>query len=282
MLRFGPSGFSKGFLDNYNSTMNIPKWLISYGLSCYEYSFTNGIRVLDEKAILYGEIFKKNDIEMSVHAPYYINFANTDETKIQKSIDYIVDSLKKMRLLGAKKLVFHPGSQLKFTREEAFNNTFNNIKRLVEVLKTEFEDFDNFYLCPETMGKNGQIGTVEEIAKICTIDEHIIPTLDFGHINALTAGSLKTEKDFEQVFLTLKEYIGERYRKVHIHFSKIEYGAKGEIRHLTFEDKTYGPEFEPLAKVLLKHNIDACIISESAGTQTRDAFIMKNIFNKLD
>lgn len=130
------------------------------------------------------------------------------------------------------------------------------------------------------MGKHGQIGTVEEIAKICALDERIIPTLDFGHINSFNGGSLKTEKDFEDVFMILKKYIGERYKKVHIHFSKIEYGKKGEIKHLTFEDSVYGPEFKPLAKVLKKLGIEANVVCESRGTQTKDACQMKNLYYK--
>ncbi len=184
-----------------------------------------------------------------------------------------------MEKLGAKKLIFHPGTQMKMTREEAFNNTYNNIKNLINVLNEQ--GFKNYLLCPETMGKHGQIGTVEEIAKICAIDERIIPTIDFGHVNSFNQGSLKTEEDFEKVFEIFKSYLGDRFNKVHIHFSKIEYGKKGEIRHLTFEDNVYGPNFEPLAKVLKNYNIDACVISESAGTQTKDACTMQNIYHSV-
>ena len=87
-----------------------------------------------------------------------------------------------------------------------------------------------------------------------------------------------SENDYENVFMLLKNSIGERYKDVHIHFSKIEYGKKGEIRHLTFEDKIYGPEFEALAKILKKLDIKANIICESRGTQTKDAIEMQNIF----
>ena len=97
---------------------------------------------------------------------------------------------------------------------------------------------------------------------------------------AIENGDLN-EEDFENIFKILKDHIGERCKKVHIHFSKIEYGKKGEIRHLTFEDNVYGPEFEPLAKVLKKYCVEACVISESAGTQTKDACIMQNIYHSV-
>ncbi len=279
MIKFGPSGFCEEFAETHKSTEDMPKWLKEHNLSCYEVSFTNGVRLSFETAEKYGKLFKDAEIEVSVHAPYYINFANPDIAMIEKSNGYIIESLKRMEKLGSKKLVFHPGTQMKMSREEAFDNTYNNIKNLISIL--DEQGFKDFYLCPETMGKHGQIGTVEEIAKICTIDERIIPTIDFGHVNSFNGGSLKTEADFEAVFEVFKKYLGERFKNVHIHFSKIEYGKKGEIRHLTFEDSVYGPEFEPLAKVLKKLNIEACVISESAGSQTKDACIMQNIYSRV-
>lgn len=276
MIKFGPSGFCEEFSANFKSTEDMPKWLIENGLNCYEISFTNGVRMSFETAEKYGKLFAEAGIEVSVHAPYYINFANPDPLMIEKSNGYIIESLKRMKFLGAKKLVFHPGTQMKMTREEAVENTYNNIKNLISIL--DEQGFSDFYLCPETMGKRGQIGTVEEIAKICSIDNRIIPTLDFGHINSFNQGSLNTAKDFAEVFEVLKSVLGDRFNKVHIHFSKIEYGKKGEIRHLTFDDNIYGPSFEPLANVLKDYDIDACVISESAGTQTKDAKIMRNIY----
>lgn len=278
MIKFGPSGFSEDFEKEHKSTADIPNWLLKHNLNCYELAFTYGVNLSDETAKKYGELFNSAGIEISVHAPYYINFANPSEESFAKSVMYVVACLKKMKLLGAKKLVFHPGTMMKMTREEAFNNTYNNIKRLTQILD-EYDGLGEFLLCPETMGKHGQIGTVEEIAKICSIDSRIIPTLDFGHINAFNGGSLVAEADFDEVFETLKKYLGDRFNRVHIHFSKIEYGKKGEIKHLTFDDNQYGPSFEPLAKTLKKYDVDACIISESSGEQTRDAVIMKNIFD---
>ncbi len=276
MIKFGPSGMCDDFLENHKSTLEMPEWILNNGLSCYELSMTNGVRLSDETAKQFGDLFEKAGIEVSVHAPYFINFSNIDPLMVEKSNMYIIACLQKMKLLKAKKLVFHPGTLLKMDREQAFENVYNNIKNLIEILKTY--DLGDYYLCPETMGKHGQIGTVEEIAKICALDDRIIPTIDFGHVNAFTGGSLKTEDDFAKVFEVFKKYLGDRFNKVHIHFSKIEYGKKGEIKHLTFDDNMYGPEFEPLAKVLKKYNVEACIVSESRGKQTRDAVIMRNIY----
>lgn len=276
MIKFGPSGFCDDFSENHKSTEEMPEWLKRHGLDAYELSFTNGVRLSDETAEKYGKIFEEANIEVSVHAPYFINFSNPDPLMIEKSNMYVVACLEKMKFLNAKKLVFHPGTMMKMTREEAFENTYNNIKGLLGVL--DEYGFKNYYLCPETMGKHGQIGTVEEIARICALDERIIPTIDFGHVNSFGLGCLKTEKDYEEVFEIFKKYLGDRFNKVHIHFSKIKYGKKGELCHLTFEDTEYGPEFEPLAKALKKYNVQGSVICESRGAQTKDAVTMKNIY----
>ncbi len=277
MIKFGPSGFCDDFLLEYSHSEEMPKWLNQHGLNAYEYAFNKGVRITDEKAIKIKEAFDEYNIELSVHGPYYINLANPDDEMADKSKGYIIDSLRKMKLMGAKKLVFHPGSLTKSSREVAFNLVLKRLKELVDLL--DENGFDDMYICPETMGKHGQVGTVEEVAKMCAIDRRIMPTLDFGHINSFNLGSLKTEDDFRKVFLTLKEHIGDRYKNVHIHFSKIMFGDKGELKHLTFVDNQgFGPDFEPLAKVLKEMDINATIICESRGTQTADAVKMQNIF----
>ncbi|MEG1510055.1 MAG: endonuclease IV, partial [Clostridia bacterium] len=72
-----------------------------------------------------------------------------------------------------------------------------------------------------------------------------------------------------------------KVQKMHVHFSKIEYSKGGEVRHLTFEDDTFGPNFEPLASVLKMYKLEPYIICESAGTQTEDAIFMKNYYNNI-
>ena len=92
---------------------------------------------------------------------------------------------------------------------------------------------------------------------------------------------LKTEKDFLDRLTYMTSELGyEKMKNFHIHFSKIEYSAKGEVRHLTFLDDHYGPNFEPLASALKKLNLEPVVICESAGTQDIDAVKMQKIYNQ--
>lgn len=281
MIRFGPSGNGNLFYDQgYKTSLEAPLWLQNRGLTAYEYAFTRGVRISDFVAQTLGENCKKHNVEISVHAPYYINLANPDPEMVNKSFEYILQSLKYLKIMGGKRCVFHPGTCGKLPREQAFELLKQNTKKLVELIKDN--NFSDMIVCPETMGKSAQLGTVEEIAEICTYADFLIPTLDFGHINSLTQGSLKTEKDFEDIIVYLIDKLGfDKVKNIHIHFSKIMYGEKGEIKHLTFEDSEYGPEFEPLAKVIKKYKLEPFIICESHGTQAEDANEMKDIFENL-
>jgi len=276
-IKFGPSGNSESFFaQGFTATVDAAAWCKVLNLDVYEYSFGRGVRLNREAALKIGEAFKAQAIELTAHAPYYINFANQDAEMLEKSAVYILSSLKCLAHFGGKRLVVHTSSQGKLTREEAVNATKENLRRFVDANADAIEPY---IICLETMGKQGQIGTVEEIADFCAISPCFYPCIDFGHVNARTRGGLKTAKDYEDIIKYLFDKLPEvKVKNMHVHFSKIMYGASGEIMHLTFEDKKYGPEFEPLCEALHKYKLTPCIICESAGTQAEDAAAMKKLY----
>jgi len=280
-IRFGPSGNSESFYaDGNKSTEQAAKWLADKGLDAFEYSFGRGTKMSDEKAEKIREKMTEYDVAVSAHAPYYINFANPDDEMIEKSFMYVLNTAEKVRKMGGNRVIFHPASMGKETdRKAVVKRTYDNILRLTE--KIYQTGNDDLIFCPETMGKINQIGDFNEVAEFCTIDKIYIPTVDFGHQNARTLGGLKTEEDFEQVIKCFIDAIGiERTRLMHIHFSKIEYSKGGEVKHLTFDtdDFKYGPDFEPLAKIIKKYQMTPRVICESAGTQAEDSLVMKQIY----
>lgn len=279
MIRFGPSGNSESFYSTgHNSTIQAPKWLNELGLNAYEYSFGRGINISDATATSIGLEAKKYDVEISVHSPYYINFANPDDEMVEKSYNYVTNSSMKVRCFNGNRVVFHPASLGKANRIDAVNLTKKRLNILTErIYKLSLDDM---LFCPETMGKINQIGTLEEVVDFCKIDKIFVPTIDFGHLNARTFGGIKSEKDYDEIISYIISELGnERASKMHIHFSKIEYSkVGGEVRHLTLDDHTFGPEYPPLAKIIKKYNLSPVILSESAGTQTEDALTMKRIY----
>ncbi len=278
MIKFGPSGNSEAFYNaGFDKSEQTPKWVKDLGLNAFEYSFGRGVSMGDEKAILLSSVFKNHGVEISVHAPYYVNLSNPEEENVLKSFTYLTDSAIKCRLLGGKRVIFHPASQGKMKREASFQLCLERLERFKGVM--EEAGLDDMIFCPETMGKHAQIGTIEEVTEMCKISENFIPCIDFGHVNARELGSLKTEEDYLVRLKYMIDNLGyEKMRNFHMHFSKIEYSAKGEVKHLTFKDERYGPCFTPLAKALLRLKLFPVCICESSGTQDVDALEMKSIY----
>ncbi len=281
MIKFGPSGNCESFYAEGNQhTEQAAAFVKNRGLDCFEYSFGRGVRMSEDKAISIGEAFAKEDVEMSVHAPYFINFANPDDEMAAKSYGYVLDSAKACKLMGGKRVVFHPAAQGKATREEAVYRTEERLKILRDYIY--LNDLQDRIFCPETMGKLAQIGTIEEVVRFCKIDPIFTPCVDFGHVNAREQGSLQSVDDYKSRLEYMIAELGfERMKHFHVHFSKIMYSAKGEIKHLTFADEIYGPEFLPLAIALKELRLEPYIVSEADGTQAEEAAIMKGIYNAL-
>ncbi|MBQ7830869.1 MAG: TIM barrel protein [Clostridia bacterium] len=278
MIKFGPSGNCESFYaEGYSHTEEAAAFVKKRGLDCFEYSFGRGVRMSEEKAISIGEAFQKEDVEISAHAPYFINFANPDDEMAAKSYGYVLDTANALKRMGGKRVVFHPAAQGKASREEAVALTEERLKILRDYIY--LNSMEDMIFCPETMGKLAQIGTVEEVVRFCKVDPVYTPCVDFGHINAREQGSLKTVNDYKARLEYMIAELGfERMKHFHVHFSKIMYSVKGEIKHLTFEDEVYGPDFEPLAIALKDLKLEPYIVSESAGKQAEEALCMKKIY----
>ncbi len=282
MIRFGPSGNSEKFYeDGHKSSVEAPLWLNTMGLRAYEYSFSLGQFLSDEKCkIMYDEA-QKYDIKISAHAPYYINFCNTTEQSKENNKKFLLNSAHCVKLMGGNHVVFHTGAQMKMTREEALNNVERNLKDFLEIFESNAE-YDGVLLCPETMGKYSQVGNPTEVYHICTYSKRLVPTLDFGHINCLMQGGLKTKQDYKDILQQGIDILGpERMQNFHIHFAKIKFNEKGEIAHQTLSDVDVGPNFEPMIEALIEMGLEPDIISESKGTQAIDAKKMNDYYTKI-
>lgn len=281
MIKFGPAGNSEDFYGKgYKRTSEAPAYLKGMGLDLFEYSFGQGVSLKEETAKAIREQAELNGIEFSVHAPYYINFASEEDVKAENSFMYVTRSLEALKWLGGKRCVFHTGTMGKMEYSKAVDLAYSRLQILAEVI--EEKGYTDCYICPETMGKRSQIGDVDDIIRFAKIAPFFVPAIDFGHINARNCGVLNTKDDYRKILDKLLDNLD--YYKVdemHVHFSKIEYTQAGERRHLTFDDTTYGPQFEPLAELLVEYKLNPYIVSESAGTQSIDAQKMKLIYQQF-
>ena len=275
---FGPAGNAESFFSAGNkSSLEAPAWLNSLGLDCYEYQCGHGVRISDDAAEILGENAKANNILLSIHAPYYISLSSEDAEKRDRSVEYILQTLRAAKKMGADRIVVHAGSCASMPRKEAMRLTEDTLYRALEC--AEKEGLGDIFICPETMGKLNQLGSVDEIIQICKMSDRLIPTIDFGHVNARTLGGLKGKSDFAAILNALEKRLNPNQAKnFHAHYSRIEYTKAGEKKHHTFSETEYEPEFEPLAELLAERGLSPRIICESAGTQAEDSVELKKIF----
>jgi deoxyribonuclease-4 len=173
-------------------------------------------------------------VDLSVHAPYYVNLATDDEEKLLQCKQRIMESCRIAHILDAKRVVFHPGYYQDKSQKTASNIIQNQILLLMEQIEKENL---NIILCPETTGRKSEFGHIEELLKIqdqtgCGI------CIDFSHILARSGGSIR--------FKEMVEMIPKR-EHLHCHYSGIRWTDKGEAGHEPMEKE----QFQELASAII-------------------------------
>lgn len=277
-IRFGTAGTSDSFAAmGYKTSMDVPEYTARMGLNAFEYQCGRGVRLGLDKAAKMAALAAERDILFSVHAPYYISMSSLEEDKRLNSIDYILQSCALVKALGGKRVIFHSGSCGKQSREAALEKALDTMRRVVDAC--DEAGFGDLTLCPETMGKIGQLGTLDEVLALCSVDPRITPCIDFGHLNARTLGGIQTKQDYADILDRMGEVLGDaRAEQFHVHFSRIEFTSGGEKRHWTFADTQFGPEPLPLMELFAERGLRPVVICESAGTQAEDAQYLRRAY----
>ena len=275
--KFGPAGScERSAEEKIKSTEKLIEWIAAQGLTAFEYQCGRGVMVKEPKARIFRDTAERCGVKLSIHAPYFISLASPEEEKRVNSIRYIFESAQAADWMGADRIVVHPGGLGKKSREEATALAMETLAAAQAHL--DAQGLGHIHICPEVMGKINQLGNLDEVLTFCTLDERMIPCVDFGHLNSRMQGTMV----YGEALDAIENKLGaERLRYMHIHFSKIEYTAGGEKKHLTFADEIYGPTFEPLMEELIRRDMFPTVICESAGTQTDDARTMMRFYQEL-
>jgi len=271
-LHFGPAGRP---IDYKGPMERVPEFLASIGLDAFEYEAVRGVRIREEKARLLGEAAREHGIIMSMHAPYYINLASPDHNIVKRSIERIVEAMIAAEWMGAYAVVIHTGYYKGNTsRKSALEKAIQNYRIVLESLPSWVKTPD---LSPELMGKQSQIGDIDELIQICSALERCRPTVDWAHLYARYQGKhVQTIDDVIRVVEAFERELGTRaVDPLHTHFSKIEYGKGGEREHHTLGEEGYGPEWETVCRAYHEVGVHAVIISESPILE-KDAIVMRD------
>ncbi|SDE16850.1 TIM barrel protein [Sporomusa acidovorans] len=276
--QFGPAGNPDAFYETgFKASADMPEWLAAQKLTAYEYQCSRGVTIRQLTAELIGQKAELFAIKLSIHAPYYISLATEDETTAANTMRHFLRSLEVAKWMGADRVVFHIGGPGKGAdRRQAMERAKRLFVRVLEA--ADKQGLLGPLLLPETMGKQNQLGSLDEVLEFCQLDKRVRPAVDFGHLHAVTGGLYTTGPEFSAVFEKIGELLGtEAAKNLHIHFSPIEFTRAGEKRHWSFGDP-FGPPYEPLVAVIADCGYSPRIICESAGTQAKDAKTMQDYY----
>ncbi|MEA2036757.1 MAG: TIM barrel protein [Nanoarchaeota archaeon] len=257
MIKIGPGGtaglgYDKGMIK-----------ISDLGLNALEVELTHGVNLSNATAKKIGESAKKLNISLSCHAPYFVNLASDEKAKVNASKVRILQSCERMHNLGGGPVVFHPGFYQKKTKEQ----TYALIKsEVLDLVKTVKQKKWNVQLALETTGKHSAFGNLDELLSLVKETKCSL-TIDFAHLKARTQGKMPFAEMLDKV---------KHIKKIHSHFSGIEWTDKGERRHLLTAEK----DMKDLLSEILKRKLRITIINESPDP-IGDAYKMKRILENL-
>ncbi|MCK9225280.1 MAG: TIM barrel protein [Candidatus Muirbacterium halophilum] len=240
-------------------------------LDAMELEFVRGVRTSHKKAVILNEKSQENKILLSCHCPYYINLNSKEEEKIISSRKRIIDSANVLNIAGGKNVVFHAGFYLDNTVEESLLKTVKNLKIIREELDSN--NMEHIILRPELTGKSSQIGSEEDLLFMCLKIERTLPCIDFSHYLA----RYNSKKDFEELFIFLNKNLPDFFKDAHCHLSGIDFGEKGEIKHLNLLESVI--DYKKIIDLMVKYKVNGTVICESPSLEN-DAKILKDYYVK--
>jgi deoxyribonuclease-4 len=264
MIKFGVAGIPLSC--KWRSLKEGVTFVKQLNLDAMEIRMFKDLGLEEEDLQEVGETARFHGIQLSAHAPSYIDFG---EDEREASIEKVESCGQASALLGVDILVLHAGF---YTDESSISDS---IEALKEISSFFVENSIDVKLGIETMGRKDIVGSLDDVVKICKSVKRSVPVLDFAHIHARTNGGLQSVESFEDVF---KKVSSIRVKEQYIHFSGVYFDESGERYHLPIKKDM--PKFEHLAQVLLKHDYNARIICESPVLE-HDAQYMKIIMDRV-
>lgn len=273
-LSFGTAGVPLSSMDR--SSEGGVRRIRELKLGALELEFVQGVRMGEEKAKKVGSVAIEEGIALSCHAPYYINLNSREPEKITASRERIIHTSRISQILGVRSVIFHPAFNHEDTSEVVLGRVVRELSIIRETLDKEGYEV---ILRPETTGKGTQFGDLTETIRIAQEVPGVLPCIDFSHLHARTNGRLNSYDEFCGILDETAEALGDRWVKnVHFHISGIEYGLKGEKRHLVLKESDL--RFDELMKACHSFGVEGLAICESPNLE-EDAQLLQQIYRDL-
>ena len=273
-LFFGTAGIPLG--TNPRNTVNGIKHVKNLGLESMELEFVRNINLTEQKTTEVRKTAEENKIVLTCHGQYYVNLNSNKTSVVKESKKKMFLASKIAWLAGACSIVYHAAYYMDKTHGQAYETIKKNLKEVISQLQNEGI---KIWFRPETGGKISQFGDIDEILRLSTEVEQVMPCVDFGHVYARSLGDCNTYEKFAEIFKKIENILGrEGLDNMHIHTEGISYGNTGERFHMNLQESKLN--YPDLIKTWKDFKIKGVVISESPNIES-DAWLMKKIYDEL-
>lgn len=260
-LSAGTKGYGRGF-----------EILDEMGLDGLELEFVHGVRISDKSRDAVSSAKKV----ITAHAPFYVNLNSREPEKVEASVQRIIETAEVANELGGYSITFHAGFYLGQEKELVYKQIESQTRIITDSLE---KSGNKIWVRPETTGKGTQWGDLEEIIRLSKEFETVLPCVDFSHLHARYNGISNTYDEFCAIFEKIGNELGQTaLDNFHAHIAGIEYGAKGEKKHLNLEESDFN--YKDLLKAFKEFGIKGAVVCESPNIE-EDAKLMKDYYLNL-
>ena len=273
-LLFGTAGIP--ISTNPPGTIEGLKRVKELGLDGMEIEFVRGIYLSETQAPKVKSAASALGLELSCHAPYFINLNAKEASKRNMSYGILHKAARAAALAGARSIVFHPAYYMGAPPDEVHTRIKDYMAGLLGKLDA---DKLNIILRPELSGKTIQFGTLPEILRLCQELPRVSPTIDFAHWHAMT-GHYNSYEEFAEVLKQIESSLGgAALHNLHLHISGIDYGKGGEKKHLPLRESDMN--YQALLHALKDYKAAGMVICESPNIE-EDALLLKETYMALN
>jgi deoxyribonuclease IV len=275
-FRFGTVGSPLSTPEKPGGTVGGIQRIAALGLDALELAWVRAVRISPATCEAIRQQAEAAHVALSIHAPYFINLnAHADEWP--NSRKRIMDAAFFGNLAGATDIVIHPGSYFGHSPEEALATAIPRLRDCVAELRAAG---NSVTLRPEAMGKGALIGSLEDVIRLAKEVDGVLPCLDFSHLHARPGdGSANSKAEWDGMLHQLEQALGKSaIQKMHIHLSGIAYSAKGERKHLPFQESDM--RYSELLQALHEKGCAGRIMCESPILE-EDALLLQRTWRAL-
>ncbi len=273
-LRFGTAGVPHS--TRRRSSADGIAQVKHLGLDAMELEFVHRATMGADTAQQVRQVAAACDVRLSSHAPYYLNLNSKDPEKLAASRTRLLNTIRISAACGARNVVFHPAFYHRDAPSVVYLQVRAELERIAEWVREEQLDVR---LCPETMGRESQFGSLEETLQLCAEIEGVRPCLDMAHLYARSRGRVNSLEEFRRVFECVVQYLGpEGLQDMHIHAEGILFGERGERKHANLRETAFN--YRELLQALIATGATGTIICESPNLE-EDATLLQQTYREL-